>query len=337
MTPLPDSIARSWQLVALSRELKAKPLARMIADVPVVLFRSNGKAAAFEDRCPHRNYPLSDGKVVSGALQCPYHGWSFAADGACVSVPGCQLSGDEPKKLGADPLPLIERNGAIFVRLSRREGDEMPDLGVWGKEGHDQFWWAQGIWRGRALDAIENVLDPFHTNFIHDGYIRRANKRMPVMLSTRVYEYGIESIIDQTKRDLGWMSRMLEPDRARSRTRLHAPTTIQAQWQGEKGLTLCVSAFFTPETSTRFRPFACFTTPKGRGPGWLKEAAIRLFLNEVIAQDRWALAKQLDAIEAFSGPRFNQGPGDLLGGRVARLYQGERLQPCEEGPFPREL
>ena len=336
MTPLPASIACSWQLVALSRDLRKKPLSRTIANTPIVLFRSNGKATAFEDRCPHRNYPLSEGKVHNGALQCPYHGWSFASDGSCVAVPGCTLALDEPSKFSAEPLALIERNGAIFVRLTR-EGDDMPDLGVWGTQGQDQFWWAQGVWRGRALDAIENVLDPFHTNFIHDGYIRRSNRRMPVMLSTRVFEYGIESVIEQTKRDFGWMSRMLEPDRSRSRTRLHAPTTVQAQWEGPKGLTLCVSAFFTPETSTQFRPFACFTTPKGRGPGWLKEIAIRLFLMEVVAQDRRALASQLDTIEAFSGPRFLQGPGDLLGGRVARLYHGERLQAGEEGPFPRDL
>jgi len=337
VTPLPEAIGRNWHLLALSRDLRTKPLSRMIADTPIVLFRADGKAVAFEDRCPHRNYPLSEGRVRDGGLQCPYHGWRFGPDGDCLDVPGCALAPGEGRRFAANPLPLIERNGAIFVRISREGPPDLHNLGPWGAEGHDQFWWAQGVWRGRALDAVENVLDPFHTNFIHDGYIRRSNRRMPVMLSTRVYEDGIESIIDQPKPDLGWMSRMLEPPRTRSRTRLHAPTTIQAQWEGPKGLTLCVTAFFTPETSTRFRPFACFTTPRGRGPGWLKEAAIRLFLLEVVAQDRRALALQLDAIEAFDGPRFLQGPGDLLGGRVARLYNGERLAPAEEGPFPRDL
>ncbi len=44
------------------------------------------------------------------------------------------------------------------------------------------------------------------------------------------------------------------------------------------------------------------------------------------AQDRRALARQLDNIERFGAPRFLQGPGDpVLGARVARLYYGERL------------
>ena len=337
MTPLPASIAKSWQLAALSRQLGRKPLARTIADTPVVLFRTaSGRPAALLDRCPHRNFPLSEGRIEGDSLRCPYHGWRFGPDGACLEVPGCELAAGDGGRYAARPVPVIERHGAVFVRLADGPGD-LPDLGDWGAPGHDHFWWAQGQWRGRALDAIENVLDPFHTNFIHDGFIRRSGSRMPVKLYTRVFSDGIEQVIEQPTRDMGWMSRVLEPPRDRSRTRLYAPTTIQARWEGPHGLTLCVTAFFTPSTATALRPFACFTTPKGRGPGWLKQGAIRLFLDPVVAQDRRALARQLDGIESLGGPRFMQGPGDLLGGRIAQLYAGETLQPGEEGPFERTL
>lgn len=337
MTPLPESLKRSWQMVALSRELRRRPLARTVAGTPLVLFRDpGGRAAALIDRCPHRNYPLSEGRMVEGALQCPYHGWRFGADGACVEVPGCGLDPAAGARLAATPVEVLERHGAILVRLEPG-GPDLPDLGPWGAAGHDHFWWSQGVWRGRALDALENVLDPFHTNFIHDGVIRRSTRRIPVRLSVETGEDWIESIIDQPQPDLGWMSRLLEPPRDRSRTRLHAPTLVQARWEGPRGLTLCVTVFFTPVTPTQLAPFACFTTPKGRGPGWLKEAAIRLFLEPVVAQDRRALARQLDNIERFGAPRFLQGPGDLLGARVARLYYGERLEPGREGPFDHQL
>ena len=338
MTPLPDSIARSWQLVCLSRELGMGPLARRVAGTPIVLFRGRDRrAAALLDRCPHRNFPLSEGRLRDGALECPYHGWRFGPDGACHEVPGCPLSSEEGRRLSAEPVALIEQHGGVFVRLSADGPEDLPDLGEWGAADHDHFWWSQGVWRGRPIDAIENVLDPFHTNFIHDGFIRRSSRRMPVHLRTRVFEDGIESVIEQTQPDLGWMSRVLEPDRQQSRTRLYAPTTVQARWEGAKGLTLCVSAFFTPVDSGHLRPFARFTTPRGRGPGWLKELAIRAFLAPVVAQDRRALARQLDGIEAFGGPRFRQGPGDLLGPRVAQLCHGDRLEPGEEGPFERTL
>ena len=59
---MPDSIARSWQLVALSKEVRGKPLARKVADTPVVLFRgADGRIAALLDRCPHRGVALSLG------------------------------------------------------------------------------------------------------------------------------------------------------------------------------------------------------------------------------------------------------------------------------------
>jgi phenylpropionate dioxygenase-like ring-hydroxylating dioxygenase large terminal subunit len=324
-------------MAALSRDLGRQPLARSVADTPVVLFRTaTGEAAALIDRCPHRNYPLSDGAVAEGGLQCPYHGWRFGPDGACLEVPGCALASGDGNRLAATPVAVRELNGAVLVRLESG-GDDLPDLEPWGAPDHDHFWWSQGVWRGRALDALENVLDPFHTNFIHDGIIRRSTRRIPVRLSVRTGENWIESIIDQPQPDLGWMSRLLEPPRERSRTRLYSPTLVQARWEGPRGLTLCVTVFFTPVSPRTLRPFACFTTPRGRGPGWLKEAAIRMFLEPVVAQDRRALSRQLDNLERFGAPRFLQGPGDLLGARVARLYQGEQLDPAEEGPFEHRL
>lgn len=336
MTPLPDSIGRSWQMAALSGELRRKPLARTVAGTPLALFRTADGAAALIDRCPHRNYPLSEGRIDDGGLRCAYHGWRFGPDGTCREVPGCALRPDDEGRLAATPVEVMERNGAVLVRLAG--GDAvLPDLGPWGAAGHDHFWWSQGVWRGRALDALENVLDPFHTNFIHDGIIRRSTRRLPVRLSVRAGSDWVESVIEQPQPDLGWMSRLLEPPRDRSLTRLHAPTLVQARWEGPHGLTLCVTVFFTPVTETTLMPFACFTTPKGRGPAWLKEAAIRLFLAPVVRQDRCALARQLDNLERFGAARFIQGPGDLLGARVARLYQGERLEPAEEGPFDHRL
>ena len=337
MTPLPTNLREAWLPVALSRQLKARPIARMAAGIPIVLFRGAGGIGALRDRCPHRNHPLSLGRVRNGALQCPYHGWRFSSDGACIETPGIALDPACAGPLGAEPVGVAERHGAIFVRIAGDDGAfALPPL--IGDPGHDHFWWAQGRWRGRALDAIENVLDPFHTNFIHDGFIRRAERRMPVRMRVKARERGIEVAIEQDKPDYGIMSRALESGgRTGSVTRYDPPATIQACWEGAERLTLCVTAFFTPEAPGWFRPFACFTTPKGLAPAWLKQAAIRTFLAPVVRQDRIALERQLATIERFGGPRFVQGPGDVLGPRVARLWAGEPIAPAEEGPFEVEL
>ena len=41
----------------------------------------------FEDLCPHRKVPLSEGRVEGGNLQCAYHGWNFNATGQPVNIP----------------------------------------------------------------------------------------------------------------------------------------------------------------------------------------------------------------------------------------------------------
>ena len=324
-----DPMHAGWQLAALSRDVRVKPIARTVAGVPLALFRSDGRAAALVDRCPHRNFPLSQGRVEDGALICPYHGWRFAADGACVAVPGCALAADAGATLAAKPVAVHEAGGAIFVRLADApDAPRAPDLRApFGDPGLDHFWWDQGEWRGTAFDAIENVMDPFHTSELHHGFIRRRDRRQPVTLTVENFARGIEMTIEQSHPDRGLMSRMLEGDRTRSRTRYDAPAAVQAVWEGRHGLTLCVTAFFTPVGKRSFRPFACFTTPRGLLPGWVKQLGLKAFLVPVVRQDRHALAAQADVVERFGAQRYAQGPGDILGNRVHRLYRGGTLTP----------
>ena len=61
-----------WYVAAYDRELEdGGPLGRTLLNEPVVMFRdSAGKAIALEDRCCHRQLPLSLGQVLGDRLQC---------------------------------------------------------------------------------------------------------------------------------------------------------------------------------------------------------------------------------------------------------------------------
>lgn len=50
------------------------------AGIPVVVCRYLGQVHVFEDRCPHRNGPLSGGNFVEGRLICPWHAWEFLCE-----------------------------------------------------------------------------------------------------------------------------------------------------------------------------------------------------------------------------------------------------------------
>jgi phenylpropionate dioxygenase-like ring-hydroxylating dioxygenase large terminal subunit len=42
----------------------------------------------FDDACPHRLAPLSEGRIDDkGRLQCVYHGWCFDGRGSCQFIP----------------------------------------------------------------------------------------------------------------------------------------------------------------------------------------------------------------------------------------------------------
>ena len=46
-------------------------------DRRVVVARTEHSYAAFDDRCTHRGGPLSDGVLICGTVQCPWHGSQF--------------------------------------------------------------------------------------------------------------------------------------------------------------------------------------------------------------------------------------------------------------------
>jgi nitrite reductase/ring-hydroxylating ferredoxin subunit len=77
-----------------------------IADVPLnvptrvehegmklVVVRTESQISAYEDVCPHAFWPLSEGTLRGGVLECPGHGWEFSADsGRCLNAPAYCLT-----------------------------------------------------------------------------------------------------------------------------------------------------------------------------------------------------------------------------------------------------
>jgi vanillate O-demethylase monooxygenase subunit len=73
-----------WYVAGFAWELKDQPVARTLLGQPVVLFRTeDGPVAALEDRCCHRELPLSCGTVEAAGLRCGYHGL-FSHEGQCL-------------------------------------------------------------------------------------------------------------------------------------------------------------------------------------------------------------------------------------------------------------
>jgi phenylpropionate dioxygenase-like ring-hydroxylating dioxygenase large terminal subunit len=101
-----------WYPLAWSEDLAAgKTLARRFAGAPIVLFRGKaGQVFALEDRCAHRQVPLSLGVVEGETLRCGYHGWAYNQGGKCIDVP--YLGRERPRRSAPRPTPATRRAGS---------------------------------------------------------------------------------------------------------------------------------------------------------------------------------------------------------------------------------
>ena len=117
MTP---SLTRFFHPVLPARKLGKGPKLVVLGGERFALWRdASGKACAVADACPHRNAPLSLGRVrPDGRLACNYHGWNFDADGngACPSQPTL--------KCRARSYRVVEREGYLW--LGNEEAEEKP-------------------------------------------------------------------------------------------------------------------------------------------------------------------------------------------------------------------
>ncbi len=88
-------------------------LARRLAGEPVVLYRKlDGGVVAMEDRCCHRQAPLSLGIREGDAVRCGYHGMKFGPDGVCIEIPGQTII---PPKACVRTFPVAEKDNWIWV------------------------------------------------------------------------------------------------------------------------------------------------------------------------------------------------------------------------------
>ena len=75
----------------------------------LVLVKWEDEVFALEDRCSHQDFPLSEGEVEDGKLECVFHGAKFdIRSGKAVQLPAIK-----PVKT----YPVDVRDGEIFVDI----------------------------------------------------------------------------------------------------------------------------------------------------------------------------------------------------------------------------
>jgi len=160
-----------WYVAALSSELENKPLSRQILGEHVAIYRTeSGEVVALADRCPHRGYPLSRGKVVGEELVCGYHGFTFDCSGTCVSVPGQDRI---PSKADVRTYPVVEQGRWLWIWMGEGEPDQskLPST-PWLVDNENWSSVAGYAKIDGSFDfLVDNLLDLSHETYLHNGSI----------------------------------------------------------------------------------------------------------------------------------------------------------------------
>ena len=318
-------LGRFWYVACQSADLRDRPLARDVLGVPLVLFRTaDGKAAALLDRCPHRNVPLSLGRVVTGGrLECAYHGWQFEGGGRCAQIPG--LLGSEVRERRVPAAAVREQDGLIWVYP---ELDSEPDGEPFSLSaaGPDYARVVRVVETDSTLHAtIENALDVPHTAFLHRGLFR-GGKQSEITATVRRSADRVEVQYDGEPRPSGVAGRVLSPGGGTVEhwDRFILPSIAQVEYRLGRDVHFLVTSLCTPETDFRTRMWAVVQF-KTRFPARAVARILEPFALRIFGQDARILRAQAETIRRFGGEQYQSTELDFLGPHIWRLLKQAEL------------
>jgi phenylpropionate dioxygenase-like ring-hydroxylating dioxygenase large terminal subunit len=171
----------------------------MLLEIPLVIGRDRaGQPFALRDACPHRGMPLNGGHFDGQNVECPYHGWKFAAhSGQCQLIPS--LTADQNLKIDrifAGSYACDEQDGFIWVlipdpgsrgdgRLGRpaeaKQGGTFTDAGPVGDNSpnapqiekftaHYKLAYLTADMPVSIDHGIIGLMDPAHGPFVHQAW-----------------------------------------------------------------------------------------------------------------------------------------------------------------------
>jgi phenylpropionate dioxygenase-like ring-hydroxylating dioxygenase large terminal subunit len=169
-------LRRHWHPVSLARAIGDGPVPVRVLGTDVVLWRADGELRAALDRCPHRLARLSGGALECGRLVCPYHAWSFGADGHAVDIPQLDPHLPMPSAAHLAMVYVQERYGAVWVALDEPVAD-VPAFPEAEREGYRVIPSFDEEWNASAMWVTDNAVDIAHVNVVHAATIGNPEAR----------------------------------------------------------------------------------------------------------------------------------------------------------------
>lgn len=160
-------VRNAWYVASWEQDLDAdRPTAVSILGEPIVLWRSDARLVAMEDRCVHRLAPLSLGRCEGAKLRCMYHGLLFDASGRVVEIPGQDLI---PPQAKVRTYPVVARHSWVWIWMGDPEqADETLIPPAVGFDDPDYLLGCGYLdYAAEARLINDNLLDFSHLTYVH--------------------------------------------------------------------------------------------------------------------------------------------------------------------------
>jgi phenylpropionate dioxygenase-like ring-hydroxylating dioxygenase large terminal subunit len=293
--PLDVLLRRSWHAVARVDDIGAAPVPVTLLDERLVLARLDGEIQAFDDRCPHRGAALSVGWIEDDCLVCPYHGWRYGADGACVRIPSLGEGAPLPARATLVPRRTAVHLGLVWVALDDPLFG-LPEFPEFTDDGIHVVPCPPYDWDCHATRRLENFLDFAHFPWIHPGILGDpAQPRVaPHTVQRdgaviRVHQTRVEPTNDDVK--TGGLGDVTADGTVRSEMDylVHLPLTAQLHQELPSGRRYLVWLTLSPLSSARTRTF--WYVARNYALDEDDDKYVR-FQQDVVAQDRPVIESQ---------------------------------------------
>ncbi len=206
-----------WYVAGLIEEFGDRPQAKTLLERSIVFYRTeNGALNAFQNRCLHRSFPLSEGFVKGDNLICRYHGIHYAPDGTIARIP-CQETASNRR---LHKYPLREAGPFLFIWMGdpdQPDDAKFPDVSFLSSSGYRTIAESLRI-NGNYLLMHENLNDLTHFAFLHKDSFRIGE-----------FFFDLPTQIEQRPEGV-WCNRI---DRDPMRTTVILPPDLQEKVQGK--------------------------------------------------------------------------------------------------------
>lgn len=193
-SPIADRYARGWHCLGLAADYKdGKPhTVNAFGSRLVAYLGEDSEIHVLDGYCPHMGADLSRGQVSGNSVRCPFHAWSWGADGKCNNIPYAKRI---PPKARVKAWPTCEQNKLLFVWNDPEDSAPPPEVSIPRIDACFSDQWSDWViekWtiNTNCRELIDNVADMAHFPVVHGAPVDyfanvfQGHKATQIMIGT---------------------------------------------------------------------------------------------------------------------------------------------------------